>query len=63
MSRTLWTWLLGAADDTAQAAIMLVLAGAAVSLAERPRPPENEARYGEARRSAIGAKAAAEPLA
>ena len=39
MSRTLWTWLFGAAEDTAQAAIMLVLAGAVVSLAERRRPP------------------------
>ncbi len=43
MTRTLWTWLFGAADETAQAAIMLVLAGAVVSLAERGRPPEGEA--------------------
>jgi hypothetical protein len=43
MSRTLWTWLFGAADDTAQAGLMLVFAGAVVSLAERGRPPESEA--------------------
>jgi hypothetical protein len=38
MSRTLWDWLLGAVDDTARAAIMLVLAGAAMSLAEHRSP-------------------------
>jgi hypothetical protein len=37
MNRTLSQWIFGVVDDTAQAALMLVLAGAALSLQERDR--------------------------
>jgi len=37
MNRVLSPWLFGVVDDTARAALMLALAGAAISLQERSR--------------------------
>ena len=40
MNRTLSRWMFGVVDDTAQAALMLVLAGAALSLQQQDRRSE-----------------------
>jgi len=37
MNRALSQWIFGVVDDTARSALMLVLAGAAISLQERSR--------------------------
>jgi hypothetical protein len=37
MNRTLSRWIFGVVEDTARSALMLVLAGAAISLEERSR--------------------------
>jgi hypothetical protein len=42
MNRTLSQWVFGVVDDTAQAALMLAVAGAALSLLEQDRRSESQ---------------------